>query len=261
MFLAIIVILVVVATITWFIGMHYVNDATLSQANLGKFKRVLVVFPHPDDETNIAGTLLRLHQLHAHITLLVLTTGECGTPDAHMEPALKAIRSREMIHVATLLGIDHLIQKDIGDGQVAHKRTEARISIVNAITASKPDLVITYDLAGLYGHQDHIACAEETLQCLQAGKSTATIWYSAAPKRLLDMTNLPTHMAKDPEFAKKRAKPNLRVSIGLAGTIAKIHSIYAHKSQRRSFRESTPYRAPIWFIYSMRTNEYFEELR
>lgn len=261
MLVVIFLILLLIAILAvWLVGARYVNDFSLRPAHLRQFKRVLVIFPHPDDETNIAGTLWRLHRLKAHITLLVLTKGECGTPDAHYDFSLKATRSAEMRRVRDALGIDRLIQEDLGDGKVAERRPEARAAIIQAIRDAKPDLVITYDLAGLYGHEDHIACAEEALHCLKQTHTAATLWYSAIPPRLLKLTKLPTHMAKDPHFADKRAKPNIRVNVGPIGVMAKVRSIYAHTSQRRSFRESVPGRAPLWFMYSMRVNEYFEEV-
>lgn len=258
--ISLIILLAAIAT-TWTVDMWYANDFSLRPVHLRQFKRILVIFPHPDDETNVAGTLWRLHRQKAHITLLVLTKGECGTPDAHYDFSLKATRSAEMRRVRDALGINQLIQQDLGDGQVAHNRPAARKCIIDAIREAKPDLVITYDLAGLYGHEDHIACAEEAMHSLKQTHTAATLWYSAIPPRLLKLTNLPTHMAKDPRFADKRAKPNIRVNIGPAGTIAKVRSIYAHTSQRRSFRESVPLHAPLWFMYSMRVNEYFEEVR
>lgn len=259
--LILLVALLAVLAAVWLVGMMYANDFSIAPAGLSQFKRVLVVFPHPDDETNIAGTLWRLHRLKSHVTLLVLTKGECGTPDAHYDFSLKATRSAEMRRVRDALGIDRLVQEDLGDGQVASRRAEARQCIADAIREAKPDLVITYDLAGLYGYADHIACAEAVAQCLEQTHTTATLWYSAVPPRLLNLTNLPTHMAKDPHFADKRAKPNLRVAIGPLGVMAKVRSIYAHTSQRRSFRESVPLHAPLWLMYSMRVNEYFEEVR
>lgn len=261
MLLALILIfLLVVVLAVWLAGTWYTNDFSLRPAYLKQYKRVLVIFPHPDDETNIAGTLWRLHRLKSHVALLVLTKGECGTPDAHYDFSLKAIRSAEMRRVRDTLGIDRLIQEDLGDGEVARHRAQARRSIMSAIREANPDLVITYDLAGLYGHEDHIACAEEVARCLESYKSPVTLWYSAIPPRLLKLTNLPTYMARDPKFANKRAKPDLRVGIGPLGVAAKVRSIYAHASQRRSFRESVPLHAPLWFMYSMRVNEYFEEV-
>lgn len=261
MLLVVLLILLLVGVLTaWLVGTWYVNDFSLRPGLLRQFKCVLVIFPHPDDETNIAGTLWRLHRQKAHITLLVLTKGECGTPDAHYDFSLKATRSAEMRHVRDALGIDRLIQHDLGDGQVAQNRAAARKCIIDAIREAKPDLVITYDLAGLYGHEDHIACAEEAMHSLKQTHTNATLWYSAIPQRLLKLTHLPTHMAKDPRFADKRAKPNIRVNIGPMGVMAKVRSIYAHTSQRRSFRESVPLHAPLWYMYSMRVNEYFEEV-
>lgn len=261
MILILLIALLIALAAVWLVGMVYANDFSIAPATLGRFQRVLVIFPHPDDETNIAGTLWRLHRLKSHVTLLVLTKGECGTPDAHYDFSLKAIRSAEIRRVRDALGIDRLVQEDIGDGKVADRRPDARAAIVKTIQEAKPDLVITYDLAGLYGHADHIACAEEAVAALKQANATARVWYSAVPPRLLNLTNLPTHMAKDPHFADKRAKPNLRISIGPLGVIAKVRSIYAHTSQRRSFRESVPMRAPLWLMYSMRVNEYFEEVR
>lgn len=244
----------------WCAGVWYLNDYTVPRMHLKPYKRALVVFPHPDDETNVAGLLWRLHRLHTPITLAVLTKGECGTPDAHMEPKLKQIRSAEMQRVSQLLGAQSLHLEDFGDGQVAAHREQVRTYLEKLLAELQPDLVITYDLAGMYGHEDHITCTEVITELVRAKYPDIELWYSALPAHLLRTENLPTHMAKDPDFASRRARANLRVPIGV-GIIAKVRAVYVHKSQRLSFQKSAPAHLPVWLAHSMLTNEYFEKVQ
>lgn len=244
----------------WAGGMLYLNDFSVPRMQLRRFRQVLVAFPHPDDETNVAGLIWQLHRLHVPVTLVVLTKGECGTPDAHLEPSLRQIRSGEMRSVCGLLGAKALYHEDFGDGQVAQNRERVRAYLKKLLDDVRPDLVVTYDLAGLYGHEDHITCSEIITELIQAKHLKTSLWYSTIPARLVRAENLPTHMAKDPEFAKRRARANLRIPVG-RGIIAKVRAVYMHKSQRLSFQKSMPAHLPVWFVHSMFINEYFEKVQ
>lgn len=240
--------------------MLYANDLSIHRARLRRYKKVLVVFPHPDDETNVAGTLWRLHQLHTPVTLAVLTKGERGTTDAHMDPELKGIRSHEMREASRILGVTNLVQKDFGDGEVAEKRGEVTAFIQKLILDERPDVVITYDLAGLYGHSDHIACAEIVTTLVKDRHPGIELWYTTLPKHLLAMIHLPTHMARDPKFAARRAVATMRIPCTL-GTIAKLRAVYAHHSQLASFKSSMPANLPLWAVYSMQVSEYYQRIQ
>lgn len=249
---------ILVAAVAWLLSFLYVNDFSVPHSTLPKFKRALVIFPHADDETNTAGLISRLCRRGTFVTFVVLTRGESGTADAHEDPRLKRIRAQEMRGVSDRLGAGTLIQEDFGDGKLASRRRELKRYMAELLDSDEPDLVVTYDLAGLYGHEDHIVCAEIMTE-LAKSHPAVQLWYSVWPERLLRAANLPSHMAKDPHFADRRATPNMRVFTGF-NMFAKIASVYGHKSQRRSFRRMMPFHLPIWFVYSLQLYEYYEKV-
>jgi len=247
----------VIVLVVWLAGFLFASDISVPNQPIDTINRALVIFPHPDDETNVAGTLWRLHSRGKFTSLAVLTRGERGTPDAHLNAKLKLIRAAEMQKACRVLGISKYIQADFGDGMLHEDNRELRTFIDSIIREINPDLVITYDLAGLYGHPDHIACARLVSNILSVGYPHINYWRVAFPQRLLTLIHLPEHMASDPHFRKDRAIANRKLFIGL-GVIAKVNAVYTHKSQRQSFRRSTPYHLPLWFAQSVRMFEYFE---
>ncbi len=258
--LVIFVVILLALFVAWLVGMLYVNDFSIRSATLPRGKRVLVIFPHPDDETNVAGTLWRLARRNCQVTLAVLTEGECGTPDAHFDPTLGARRRQEMRRVAKLLHAKKLAQENFGDGQLAGQEKMLEKYLSRLLDLEKPDIVISYDLAGLYGHPDHVVCAEALHDVLKQQFPNTVFWYAAWPERMLAMSNLPEHMAKDADFKQKRAKPNMRIFTG-AGVIARIRAVYAHISQRRSFKDNSPRHLPPWLVHSWQIFEYYERVR
>ncbi len=147
----------------WLIGFLSVTDvfvSTKSPKDTRAFRRVLAIFPHPDDEAvSCGGTLHRFAAEGRQVALALLTRGERGTPDAHVSERLGAIRACEAQAVAKKLCV-RLIQADFGDGELCQSKQLLAAYITALIEREAPDLLITYDLAGFYGHPDHIACAE-----------------------------------------------------------------------------------------------------
>lgn len=189
-----------------------------------------------------------------------MTKGEKGNHDAHVDLKLKEIRSREAQNVSKILKINELIQDDFGDGDLKNVKQELYKYIEKLILDKKPDLILTYDLSGLYGHDDHIAVSEIVTDIVKSKKTEAELWYITFPKRTIDMMKLPEHMATDPGFKQKRRYPNLKVS-NLKYLFRKIKAIYAYKSQLYSFKEGVPVKlAPLWFYHSMSFYEYFHKV-
>ena len=72
-------------------------------------QRVMLLFPHPDDEIVVAGTLLLLEGQGIETVLVTLTHGEKGPTGGLIEPdELGKIRPQELKQSASILGIDHL---------------------------------------------------------------------------------------------------------------------------------------------------------
>src|SRR5690606_16401089 len=118
------------------------------------------------------------------------------------------------------------------------------------LSKTKPDLVVTYDLAGLYGHPDHIAASQVITSLIKTKHKHIQLWYPSFPKRVLAMMSLPEHMAKDPEFKNKRATPQFKI-ITLAQMPQRLRAVYAHHSQLATGKNAFPVKfLPHWFYHS-----------
>ena len=140
---------------------------------MSKF-RIMAVLAHPDDETlGVGGTLAYYAAQGARTYLLTATRGErgwFGPPEANPGPErLGMIRTQELVNAATALNIYDLAFLDYLDGDLDKADAAAVISqIVIHIRRARPQVVITFDPYGLYGHPDHIAIAQYTTAAVVA---------------------------------------------------------------------------------------------
>jgi len=235
-----------------------VTDLSVPLRNARQFKHILVIFPHADDEAvTCAGTLHHLAVGGNVVTLVLLTQGERGTEDAILDVSLKDIRTREAQEVATTLGISRLIQEDFGDGALQEKKQELTTFIAMLIEQEKPDLLITYDLAGFYGHADHITCSEIITELKKTRFQEIPLWYVTFPKRVLARVKLPEDMILTPHMQEKRAFPTHKIFIGVS-VFPKIKTWYMYKSQRASLMKGIK-KFLLWLYLSMVLFEYFAE--
>lgn len=244
----------------WLIGFFISNDFTIPSQNVANFKKILVVYPHADDEALTVGGLVGISKEYGNdTTLAILTKGEKGTPNADLKNDLKEIRTIEAKESATILGITKLIQEDFGDGELANKRVELTEYLNRLIQEEKPDLIITYDQSGLYGHPDHITTSEIITELVKTKHLDTKLWYTTQPKRILKLIKLPEHMANDNVFKDKREEPTHKVMIA-PFVFNRIEAVYAHKSQRKSYVDGLPIKQlPLWFFHSMPIFEYFHK--
>jgi LmbE family N-acetylglucosaminyl deacetylase len=258
----IILVVLLIILLLWMTGFLVATDFSVQQRDAREFHRVLVIFPHADDEAiTCGGSLHRLSAKGSAVTLVLLTKGERG-PNAMGKGNLKDIRTGEAKAVTAILGIAKLVQEDFDDGELCSKKQELKMFIENLIEQEKPDLLITYDLAGLYGHADHIACAQIITELKRTRFQEVPLWYVTLPKKVLARVKMPEDMAIDPQIQEKRAFPTHKLFIG-ASVFPKIKSWYAYKSQRASMREGISKFIPLWslwFFLSMVLFEYFAEV-
>ncbi len=142
----------------------------------------MLVHAHPDDETSGTGaTMAKYAAEGAHVTLVTCTLGEEGeivVPDlAHLasdkEDALGEHRIGELEAACKALGVDdHRFLggpgrwRDSGMMDVATNDNpdcfwradldEAAGELVKIIREVRPQVIVTYDDNGFYGHPDHI---------------------------------------------------------------------------------------------------------
>ncbi|MDF0531174.1 PIG-L family deacetylase [Tsukamurella sp. 8F] len=122
---------------------------------------VLVVTAHPDDaEFGAGGTLAMWRATGAEVVLCICTSGEAGE-GALDGPELAAIRRREQLDAAALLGIDDVRFLDHPDGMVVADLILRR-DISRVIRQVRPHRVLTHcptpDWSHIAAcHPDHLA--------------------------------------------------------------------------------------------------------
>ncbi len=244
--------------LVWGYGFWRLNDRSLPIADISIYKRVLVIFPHPDDEVLTAGGLLRaLRTQNSEVKVVFLTLGERGTPDGKTDLKLKQKRLNEAHAVAKTLGVTDLVLEDFGDGVLEQKSSELALYVQDLFTEYQPDLVITYDQSGLYGHPDHIAVSEVVREVLRSQQRPPELWYPSYPQAVLEMIVLPEHMANYAAFKAKRRLPTHRIATPGAFWY-KAKAIRQYATQTASFQRSLPVSwLPLEYIYSLTPWEYF----
>jgi mycothiol conjugate amidase Mca len=138
---------------------------------------LMAVHAHPDDEVFLTGGVIAKAAAEGIHTVLVTATrgeeGEIHDPDLDPEEArhrLGAIREAELRRAVSILGVDELHFLGYRDSGMAgtpenenpHNFHHADIEeatgrVVRLIRQTRPDVVVTYDERGGYGHPDHIA--------------------------------------------------------------------------------------------------------
>lgn len=129
--------------------------------------RLMCVTAHPDDESlGFGGTLARYASEGVEVSLVVATRGQSGRYGDGSEPhpgpeRLGEIREEELRAAAEILGVRHvrfLGYRDAGLADADPLEASARIAC--HIRELGPQVVITFDPFGGYGHPDHIAISQ-----------------------------------------------------------------------------------------------------
>ena len=148
-------------------------------------RRLLAVTAHPDDETfGCGGTLARHAAEGVQVTLVCATRGEVGEisdPLLATRENLAQVREQELRNACDVLGVSELHLLDYRDSGMAgtpenqHPRALAQSdhvrlvgSVVEIIRKFRPQVVVTFDPTGGYGHPDHIAIHKATLEAFAA---------------------------------------------------------------------------------------------
>ncbi|MSW94770.1 MAG: N-acetyl-1-D-myo-inositol-2-amino-2-deoxy-alpha-D-glucopyranoside deacetylase [Actinobacteria bacterium] len=145
-------------------------------------RRLLLIHAHPDDESIATGiTMAKYASLGAQVTLVTCTLGEEGEillPDvAHLaadkDDKLGEHRQAELGEAMNILGISDwrllggagrfrdsgMIGTPPNENPACFWRTdllEASVELVKVIRETRPQVAITYDDFGSYGHPDHL---------------------------------------------------------------------------------------------------------
>lgn len=246
----------------WIYAFFSANDFSLpskSAVEISKeYQKVLVVFPHADDEVLSCGGLLSQLSKKSEVQWAILTKGERGTETAELDESLKSVRVAEAQRAAKLYGVTLIHQFDYPDNDVPSHREQVFQEMKKLIGQFQPELVITYDQSGLYGHPDHIVVSEVVTQIIEKDFKDTKLWYVSQPQKVVQHMKLPEHMADDLEFKSRRVVPNVKVWIGLEGMLKKTKALYTYQSQINFFKNGVPVKVlPLWFYTSISPYEYF----
>jgi LmbE family N-acetylglucosaminyl deacetylase len=172
-----------------------VTDAGGGDGGSAQPLTLMAVHAHPDDEASTTGGVLAKYSGEGVRTVLVTcTNGECGdSPDGakpgepgHDEAALVELRRAELEASCRILGVTDLEllgYRDSGmEGWSANRAAGAFSTLpveaaaeplVALMDQYRPQVVITYDEYGFYGHPDHIQAHRITLAALdRVGRPT-----------------------------------------------------------------------------------------
>ncbi len=219
---------------------------------LDQLHRVALVHAHPDDETIATGALIvELRQRGVEVWLLTCTRGEQGeivpgTFDPDQGISLNQWRIGELGRALAVLdahgpaflgepearaaGLEPHEYSDSGmqwvtptlagpaDDAPAHALSVASLAEVSAdiaawLAAVQPDLVLSYDPIGGYGHPDHVRTREATeLACRELGLPLAEFFSTHRPPEQEELgedqtewLDLPQHLAQVQQALRQHA--------------------------------------------------------
>lgn len=117
--------------------------------------RVLVLAPHPDDETiGCGGTVAGLAEAGSEVRVVVVTAGEASVADYSAGAAATASSRREEAAAACrALGLPPPVVLDFPDGAVAEHQSRLSARLEEETARFRPDLV--FAPWPLDGHPDH----------------------------------------------------------------------------------------------------------
>lgn len=180
---------------------------------------MLAVHAHPDDEVIGTGGILAHYSATGHRTALVCATrgevGEIVDPSMNEEearPRLGDIREGELQCACGVLGVQDLFflgYRDSGMAGTADNQhpaafcqadlDEAAGRLVRIVRRAQPQVVVTYNENGNYGHPDHIMAHRITVAAFEAAGDPkrypeqglppwqpAKLYYTAFPRSFFD---------------------------------------------------------------------------
>jgi N-acetyl-1-D-myo-inositol-2-amino-2-deoxy-alpha-D-glucopyranoside deacetylase len=181
-------------------------------------KRLLLVHAHPDDETiNNGVTMAKYAASGAQVTLVTCTRGEEGEVlvtelanlasdkddklGEHREVELKDAMAQLGINDFRFLGAPNKKWRDSGMmGTPQNERgnvfwqadlDEASYELVKIILEIKPQVLITYDEFGGYGHPDHIKAHRVAMRAAELaaeqGWQISKIYWNTMPRSVIQM--------------------------------------------------------------------------
>jgi LmbE family N-acetylglucosaminyl deacetylase len=195
---------------------------------------MLLCFAHPDDEVGCAPLVARYVAEGAQATLICATNGDVGDVDEkHLRdyPSIGALRLAELARAAKAIGFTEVVTfgyRDsgmMGSADNQHERSlwqapleEVTGRVVEVMRRVRPQVVITFNTFGGYGHPDHIKINQATVAAFQQvqGEPGAPhkLYYTTGPQRLLRAgLRVMRLLRRDPRKAGKNGDMDMQATV------------------------------------------------
>ncbi|HTU38808.1 MAG TPA: PIG-L family deacetylase [Acidimicrobiales bacterium] len=165
---------------------------------------LMAVHAHPDDEAiSTGGILARYAEEGVRTVLVTCTNGELGDgpggvkpgEPGHEEGVVVPLRRAELEASCEVLGVSDLEllgyhdsgmegwpQNDAPDAFWHTPVEEAGARLADVMRRYEPQVVVTYDENGFYGHPDHIQANRVTHAALEQSGVPAKLYYTAVAR-------------------------------------------------------------------------------
>ncbi|MHB1784762.1 MAG: PIG-L family deacetylase [Acidimicrobiales bacterium] len=165
---------------------------------------LMAVHAHPDDEAiSTGGILARYAEEGVRTVLVTCTDGGCGDGPGGVKPGwpgfdrteVIAARREELARSCAVLGIKHFESLGYPDsGMMGWPENnvagsfwttpveQGAAKLADVMRRYRPQVIVTYDANGFYGHPDHIQAHRITMAAADATGIPDKVYFTAAPK-------------------------------------------------------------------------------
>ena len=220
---------------------------------------LMAVHAHPDDEASTTGGILARYASEGVRTVVVTcTNGELGDAaggakpgeTGHDEAVVAASRRRELEESCRILGVQHLERLGYRDsGMIGWPSNDApgafaalpvesaAAPLAELMELYRPDVVVTYDDYGFYGHPDHIQAHRITVAALELTSLGARLYFPTFRRSLLPafLERMIQAGLEPPEFDEERfGSPDELIAATIDcrdQAMTKLAAVRAHASQ------------------------------
>ncbi len=161
-------------------------------------RTLLAVHAHPDDECMSTGGILARYAAAGVRTVLVTCTdgavGEISDPALATPDNLADVRSRELDESVRVLHVSRSVRLGYRDSGMAGTADnddprsflqcsfdEALERVVRVVREERPQIIVTYDERGGYGHPDHIRAHQVAVAAFHAASDGTRFPEAGAP--------------------------------------------------------------------------------
>ena len=223
--------------------------------------RLLAAFAHPDDEGfGSGGTLAMLVARGAQVTLVCGTNGDVGEisdPALATPETLPQVRQQELRNAMAVTGVADIRFLNYRDSGMAgtednehpnslHQAGSSKVveTLVAIIQEARPDIIITHDPSGGYGHPDHRAMCRHTTEAYKLAMEkqtspTTSLYYVCFPRsnfqrmwqKMVEMDITPPFASQDVELV-GTPDDEVTTTLDISPYVdTKIESLNCHRTQ------------------------------